>query len=29
MAISPRSLWKDRPDDWLSTTDADDAGHDS
>jgi putative serine protease PepD len=28
MAISPRSLWKDRPDDWLTTTDADDTGHD-
>ena len=29
MAISPRSLWKDRPDDWLTTTDADDTGRDN
>jgi putative serine protease PepD len=29
MAISPQSLWRDRPDDWLTTTDADDSGHDT
>jgi putative serine protease PepD len=29
MAISPQSLWRDRPDDWQTTTDADDTGHDN
>jgi S1-C subfamily serine protease len=29
MAISPQSLWKDRPDDWLTSGDADGTGHDT